>query len=153
MTQIARAPDWRKTISDEKLKNFGKKCVFDGCEIDRLNSSEFCYLHGEEHSTTARIPQVYFMLCEEKQEFKIGTSIDVGRRFEQIQAQCDGRLALISMVAGSYSLESKLHYCVREHRTHGEWFSCTGKAKELLDIAAKKGRVGVEAFIVLYGDA
>jgi len=152
MTQIDGTLDWTKFHGDKERKNVGKKCVFDGCDINRLNLSKFCYLHGEDHSKTARIPQVYFLLAEDLNEFKIGTSVDVGRRFEQIQAEVEERLVLISMVAGSYGLEAKLHAALREYCTHGEWFRCDGEAKLLLDIAAKKGRQGVEAFVVLYGE-
>jgi hypothetical protein len=153
MTQIASGLDWEKVSSDKSIWNNGKKCVFDGCDIERLNDSRFCYLHGDEnHSKTARIQQVYFMLAEDISEFKIGTSIDVGRRFEQIQSEIECRLSLISMIAGGYGLEAHLHRSVSEYRTHGEWFKCEGRAQELLNIAAKKGRRGIEAFLVLYGD-
>jgi len=151
MTQIDHILDGARFHGDKERRNVGKQCVFDGCEIERLNLSKFCYLHGEDHSKTARIPQVYFLLAEGINEFKIGTSVDVGRRFEQIQAEVEEKLVLISMVAGSYELEAKLHNILCEYRTHGEWFRCDGIAKVLLDIAAKKGRQGVEAFVVLYG--
>lgn len=54
---------------------------------------------------------------------KIGCTIDIGERLNQLARWSPFPLELVAHVEGGPRLERKLHSYFREHHSHKEWFS------------------------------
>ena len=65
---------------------------------------------------------VYFIRAESGQ-IKIGVSVDVVRRMQDLQGASPSRLELLGTVSGGLREEGRLHRKFAAHRLHGEWFS------------------------------
>ncbi|MCK5015569.1 MAG: GIY-YIG nuclease family protein [Candidatus Peribacteraceae bacterium] len=53
---------------------------------------------------------------------KIGYTVDVERRINELQTACPKRLKLLALMEGNFETEKALHYMFRTHRAEGEWF-------------------------------
>lgn len=73
-----------------------------------------------------RSEYVYLIACTENSLVKIGRSVDVDRRFGDIQRMAPVRLEILWKTEGDWRLESQLHRVFRERRVHGEWFDFSG---------------------------
>lgn len=69
---------------------------------------------------------VYLIGCAQNSLVKIGRSVDVQRRFGDIQRMSPVKLELLWKTEGGWKLESNLHLVFRRRRVHGEWFDFSG---------------------------
>lgn len=70
------------------------------------------------------IKHVYFLYDTSSNTIKIGSTIHIGTRKNQLESQVGKRLKLLSVIrAGGECLEKKLHEKFKEFRTRGEWFA------------------------------
>lgn len=74
------------------------------------------------HPRSASSPSVYFIECGTTRRIKIGTAVDVARRFAVIQAMCPTKLTLRATIRGGVDVEGRLHSRFAEYRIRGEWF-------------------------------
>ena len=66
--------------------------------------------------------QVYFLLAPSVGMVKIGRSIDIERRLQEIRLICPVPLDLLGYVPGSWDVETQYHRDWSSLRRHGEWF-------------------------------
>lgn len=66
---------------------------------------------------------VYFILDAENDRVKIGHSRDPWRRLKTLQTGSSAKLSLIGIVAGTASVERRMHFDQGAVRVHLEWFS------------------------------
>lgn len=75
---------------------------------------------------------VYFLLSEDNL-VKIGTTIHMRRRFEQLaNGMEEGMFSVLAFVPGDRVTEQRLHARFKAHWVEGEWFRA---APEILDLA------------------
>ena len=67
-------------------------------------------------------PIVYFVQSSFGGPIKIGTTIDLLNRFDQLQSCSPLPLVVVSIQRGDASCEAKLHNQFKALRLHGEWF-------------------------------
>lgn len=67
--------------------------------------------------------RVYFLRAETTGRIKIGYSVDVAQRHEDIQAACSERLELLGTIPAGKAREKQLHAHFFDYRCHGEWFN------------------------------
>lgn len=73
---------------------------------------------------------VYFFVCHETNEVKIGVSNNVERRKSQIEREEGRKLYTIGVINGaSFDLESRLHRRFAHIRTRNEWFEWCDEIK------------------------
>lgn len=54
--------------------------------------------------------------------YKIGTTANPSRRWQQVQIHSPWDLRVFALLPGSFSEESEMHYRLEEYRIRGEWF-------------------------------
>jgi hypothetical protein len=64
--------------------------------------------------------KTYFLQCLETGRVKIGRTLDVARRYKQIQSASPTRLELLGQVPND--IESVAHTYFTEYRLQGEWY-------------------------------
>jgi len=92
--------------------SFGRRFA----EAFRSPSSSADYLEARDDLV------VYFIRAESGQ-IKIGVSVDVVERLQDLQSASPSRLELLGTVSGGLREEGRLHRKFAAHRLHGEWFS------------------------------
>ncbi len=65
---------------------------------------------------------VYFILDAGQDRMKIGHSHDPWKRLNQLQTGSSAKLSLAAVIAGSDAIEKRMHFDMREHNVHLEWF-------------------------------
>lgn len=68
---------------------------------------------------------IYFIHNPAQQTVKIGTAIDVTKRFYALQCANSEKLILLGRVPGERSDEQKIHARFHSQRVRGEWFHAT----------------------------
>lgn len=92
--------------------------------------------------------QVYFLLAPTVNVVKIGRSIDIERRLQEIRMISPVELELIGVVPGHFPRETAYHREWAHLRRHGEWFEATTELMITLEADALKAawdRAGPEA--------
>lgn len=74
---------------------------------------------------------VYFIEAENG-SIKIGTALDVPRRFRAIQSCSPLPLRIAGVMAGGMRREAEIHRRFRASRLHGEWFESTPELLALI---------------------
>ena len=77
--------------------------------------------------------QIYFLLARSVGLIKIGRSIDVRRRIQDICTMSPVPLELIGVVYGTYQKETEYHQRWAGLRRHGEWFEATDELMTALE--------------------
>lgn len=76
--------------------------------------------------------KVYFIAAGE--HVKIGhTTGDPAKRMEGLQVGCPFKMKLLGTIPGTREVERALHSRFRSSALGGEWFSLTGRVKELIE--------------------
>lgn len=88
--------------------------------------------------------RVYFIEDESTSLIKIGFSIDVRRRIQQLAFSLNRPLILRAAVFGGRPLERRLHRAFHKGRQQGEWFTATTELRTLIDVANRVGNDGPE---------
>lgn len=78
-------------------------------------------------------PQVYFLMAPAVGLVKIGRSIDIERRLQEIRLISPVPLVLLGFVPGDWALEAKYHEDWKHVREHGEWFRLTPELRTRLE--------------------
>jgi YspA, cpYpsA-related SLOG family/Meiotically up-regulated gene 113 len=81
---------------------------------------------------------IYFIRSITTQHIKIGYSKKPMKRLTGLQSSNADRLELLGQLHGDPPDEADLHQRFREHRLHGEWFSCNILPQVLSILAADK---------------
>jgi hypothetical protein len=68
---------------------------------------------------------VYFIQGVDGGSIKVGHTMDLARRFAEIQACSPSELRVLVAVPGSLKDERYFHGILKEERLHGEWFECS----------------------------
>ena len=55
--------------------------------------------------------------------YKIGTTVNPRRRWQQVQVHSPWELRVFAVFPGGYKMEAKIHKHFDEYRTRGEWFT------------------------------
>lgn len=69
---------------------------------------------------------VYFIGSNDRKMVKIGTTIDLNRRFSEIQNSAPQKLHVLLVLNGNRDDEHKFHRRFSHLRDHGEWFRISG---------------------------
>lgn len=72
-------------------------------------------------------------------KIKVGTTIDMGRRFADLSAMSPVPLEVVRTTDGSYAAEAELHQSAWRHHSHNEWFDEAALPRLLADIDRMEG--------------
>ena len=88
-----------------------------------LSKTNFCDNYSKSSYEKGKWKSVYVMLSDDG-NVKIGVSSNISNRISQIEL-CKHIIKTFSteMCSNAYSIESKVHEILQEHKTHGEWFN------------------------------
>lgn len=78
------------------------------------------------------VEMIYYVLCRTTNVVKIGSSVDVWRRFTAYETHSPTKLEIVAIEPGDRHREKELHILYSEYRTRGEWFSYTGRLYEYI---------------------
>lgn len=93
--------------------------------------------HGREDYSDS---VVYVIAADDVGLFKIGTSIDVHTRLQDIQYWSPVPLRLLAQIMGDKRLEARIHRRFNHLRRRGEWFEATDELRQFVeDLAGVKG--------------
>jgi len=148
-----------------KRKKAPNECFFEGCErkiTDKEN--ECCTFHSLfiQRARDKLIPavgelsrenKIYFVLAEEVGRIKIGKSLEIENRVSQLQTGSPIELKLVCLLDLSDKYEGILHEFFKEDRVHGEWFEYSEDIKAFIELAERKGSLGVIQFFQKYCEA
>lgn len=88
--------------------------------------------------TGARAEVVYVLGAKGSPTVKIGRSIDLAKRFADIQRMSPTPLEILWSYPGDHELETRLHRHFRKLRSHGEWFTFEGSPVEAIKEAVEQ---------------
>lgn len=66
--------------------------------------------------------KLYFIQAGDDGPIKIGIAVHPKTRLKELQTGNPHKLRLLGVVAGGVKFEQQLHWELRAHRMHGEWF-------------------------------
>lgn len=104
----------------------------------------WCFAHERDKSDdrrqsvvgTRKIPTskscLYFLKCKDPPAIKIGRTRNLEQRLRRIQSYCAGSCSLLLWLPEHGGYETALHKAFEHQRLHHEWFTISGKLKELV---------------------
>jgi len=79
--------------------------------------------------------------------YKIGTTTNPPRRWQQVQVHSPWDLRVFAIIRGGYKLEALIHKSLEEYRTRGEWFEMSRQVMhQVLDELEDLQSIGRDAF-------
>jgi hypothetical protein len=83
---------------------------------------------------------IYFVQPEGEPLVKIGyAKSSVAARIKTLQIANHRKLRILAQVSGSMAQERGLHFLLRDHHAHGEWFYLTPEVRKIITKAKKNG--------------
>lgn len=83
------------------------------------------------------IGSVYFVECAGL--IKIGHTANIQKRLSSLRTGAPAPMVLLGQVAGARDLEQYLHFTVREHHSHREWFFDRPAVREVIATVMRDG--------------
>lgn len=93
-----------------------------------------------------KIPQkdssrIYFIRAVNTRSFKVGVASDPRKRLRELRIGSPVKLVLSRDVEcdNAFEVEQRIHGCLKEFHSHGEWFNCPiDKALQIFDSQVKR---------------
>ncbi len=133
-----------------------EQCIVDGCNKKSLNESKYCYLHCETNNdndeekiidaaaeNALNLTWIYFILALGTGTVKIGQTKNIKSRMKDLSIANSGELILLGKIKAHQSLERKLHKYFKNDHIRGEWFALTDSMIDFIEIACKRGEIGI----------
>lgn len=104
-------------------------CMVEGCGIDAVRESKYCYIHrpskgsqGGTNAVSSNCEYIYFIMAPDVGVVKIGRTKSLKQRMKALAAMSPARLVPVAYIYDKRELEGWLHKALKDHRHHGEWF-------------------------------